>query len=79
MQLSVERLGQIMDLRAVDINYAHQIYNKIRGEAKKAQDEVDARRRQVVDDMHKKKHVQSSFKASFAPTNPGGQPSICPL
>lgn len=70
MQLSVDRLGQMMDLRSVDVNLAHQIYNKIRGEAKKVQDEVDARRRQVVDDMHKKKHVQSSFKPAFAPNNP---------
>jgi len=71
MTLSVDRLGQMMDLRSVDINFAHQIYNKIRDEAKKVQDEVDARRRQVVDDMHKKKHVQSSFNKCFAPANPG--------
>jgi len=67
MQLSVERLTQMMDLRSADVNMAHQLYNKIRAEAKKVQDEVDARRKQVVDDMHKKKHVQSSFKCSFAP------------
>eukprot|EP00658_Telonema_sp_P-2_P012703 TRINITY_DN14833_c0_g4_i1.p1 TRINITY_DN14833_c0_g4~~TRINITY_DN14833_c0_g4_i1.p1 ORF type:complete len:240 (+),score=87.69 TRINITY_DN14833_c0_g4_i1:149-868(+) len=70
MQLSVDRLGQMMDLRSLDMALAHQIYNKIRSEAKKVQDEVDARRKQVVDDLHKKKHVQSSFKASFAPHNP---------
>jgi len=72
MQLSVERLTQMMDLRSADVNMAHQLYNKIRAEAKKVQDEVDARRKQVVDDMHKKKHVQSSFKCSFAPGAPGG-------
>lgn len=71
MQLSVERLSQMMDLRSVDVSLAHKMYNMIRGEAKKVQDEVDARRKQVVDDMHKKKHVQSSFKSSFAPNNPG--------
>jgi hypothetical protein len=70
MQLSADRLGQMMDLRPVEKNLAHQIYNKIRDEARKVQDEVDARRRQVVNDMQAKKHVQSSFKQSFAPNNP---------
>ena len=67
MQLSVERLTQMIDLRSADVHMAHQLYNKIRAEAKKVQDEVDTRRKQVVDDMHKKKHVLSSFKCSFAP------------
>jgi len=71
MQLSVDRLGQMMDLRSVDMALAHQLYNRIRGEAKKVQDEVDARRRQVVDDMQRKRQIGSSFKQSFAPKTPG--------
>jgi len=71
MQLSVERLGQMMDLRSLDMALAHQIYNKIRAEAKKVQDQVDDRRRQIVDDINRSKHVASSFQKSFAPKGPG--------
>lgn len=67
MQLSVERLGQMMDLKSIDKALAHQLYNRFRGEVKKVQDEIDARRKQVINDMHTKKHVKSSFSASFAP------------
>jgi len=70
MQLSVERLSAMMDLRSVDVALAHQLYNRYRAEVKKVQDEVDARRKQVVEDMHKKKHIKSSLAPSFAPSMP---------
>jgi len=67
LRLAIPRLAQMLN---GDQGLASQIYHKIRAEVKRIQDEVNKRRKLIVEDQNKRKNMKSTYAASFAPKNP---------